>query len=124
MITEEDLAQQFNVIIEHTHPRVWEVIRHCYVKVITPQLKKGSLPNARYVGIYCPEQLMAAAIAEKNLLKEVAEYLGLVEVVCLRDFQLKKYTIAVVSRGAGGREQGKNQNILSRKLDNLFSGSP
>lgn len=83
MITEEDLAQQFNVIIEHTHPRVWEVIRHCYVKVITPQLKKGSLPNARYVGIYCPEQLMAAAIAEKNLLKEVAEYLGLVEFVCL-----------------------------------------
>jgi hypothetical protein len=24
----------------------------------------------------------------------------------IRDFQLKKYTIAVVSRGAGGREQG------------------
>ncbi|AUT00330.1 hypothetical protein CLI64_07985 [Nostoc sp. CENA543] len=47
----------------------------------------------------------------------------------LRDFQIKKYTITVVSRGAGSRgagsrEQGENKNILSRKLDNLFSGSP
>ncbi|BAY28585.1 hypothetical protein NIES2107_04160 [Nostoc carneum NIES-2107] len=39
----------------------------------------------------------------------------------IRDFQLKKYTIAFL---AGGREQGENKNILGLYLDNLFSGSP
>ncbi|MGH1392518.1 MAG: hypothetical protein ACRAVC_00575 [Trichormus sp.] len=41
----------------------------------------------------------------------------------LRDFQLKKYTIAVVSREQGAGSRGKIQIIFSRKLDNLFSGS-
>lgn len=90
MITEEDLAQQFNVIIEHTHPRVWELICHCYVRVITPQLKNKPLPNARYIGIYCPEKLITGIITQKNLLKEVAAYVGLVDVVCLNATNLMR----------------------------------
>ncbi|MBW4616099.1 MAG: hypothetical protein KME21_23030 [Desmonostoc vinosum HA7617-LM4] len=91
MITEQDLAQQFNVIIEHTHPRVWKLLRQCYVKVINPKpyLTRANIKicirhrHARYIGIYCPDRLINAVVAEKNLLREVAEYVGLVEVVCL-----------------------------------------
>ncbi|MEH2069469.1 MAG: hypothetical protein V7K47_15115 [Nostoc sp.] len=89
MITEEDLAQQFGVIIEHTHPRVWALLRQCYVKVINPKPYliraniKTCICHTRYIGIYCPDRLMNAVVAEKNLLREVAEYVGLVEVVCL-----------------------------------------
>ncbi|MEH2268652.1 MAG: hypothetical protein V7K68_09510 [Nostoc sp.] len=89
MITEEDLAQQFNVIIQHAHPRIWESLRQCYVKVINPKPYltraniKTCIPYTRYIGIYCPDRLVGAVVEQKNLLKEVAEYVGLVEVVCL-----------------------------------------
>ncbi|QSJ15225.1 hypothetical protein JYQ62_25695 [Nostoc sp. UHCC 0702] len=89
MITEQDLAHQFTVIIEHTHPRVWESLRQCYVKVINrkPNLTRANLKTSfrhtRYIGIYCPDRLINAVKAQKNLLREVAEYVGLVEVVCL-----------------------------------------
>ncbi|WP_311774825.1 hypothetical protein [Nostoc sp. 2RC] len=89
MITEEDLAQQFSVIIEHTHPRVWELLRQCYVKVINPRpyLTRANIKTCirygKYIGIYCPNRLINAIAAEKNLLTEVAEYMGLVEVVCI-----------------------------------------
>ncbi len=89
MITEEDLAQQFNVIIEYTHPSVWQLLRHCYVKVINPHQYsrraciKAEISHVPYLGIYCPDRLIGDVIAKKNLLREVAEYLGLLEIVCL-----------------------------------------
>ncbi|WP_413200022.1 hypothetical protein [Nostoc piscinale] len=85
MITEEDLAQQFATIVEHTHPSAWEVIRHCYVKVNNSQFRYLHLSyfHKRYVTIYCPDKLMNAVLTQKNLLREVAQYLGLMEVVCL-----------------------------------------
>ncbi|MBG1244624.1 hypothetical protein [Nostoc sp. NZL] len=83
MITEEDLAQQFTLIIEQAHPRVWELLHHCYVKVLNSKSKGVYIAHAKYIKIYCPDRLIAAVVAEKNLLIEVAEYLGLVEVVCV-----------------------------------------
>ncbi len=41
-----------------------------------------------------------------------------------RDSQLKKYPIAGVGRGAGGREWGEDNKYYLSKLDNLFFGSP
>lgn len=89
MITEEDLAHQFTVIIEHAHPQVWELLRQCYVKVINPKPHltranlKSCIRHAKYIGIYCPDKLIHAVEVQKKLLREVAEYVGLVEVVCL-----------------------------------------
>lgn len=85
MVTEEDLAEQFNVIIEHAHPHIWTLLRHCYVKVINPNpyLTRGCGSGGRYICIYCPDKLLTTVLSQKNLLREVAEYVGLVEVVCL-----------------------------------------
>ncbi|QKQ73261.1 hypothetical protein [Nostoc sp. TCL240-02] len=83
MITEEDLAQQFTLIMEQSHPTVWELLRHCYIKVLNSSLKAAYTAHAKHIRIYCPDRLMVAVVAEKNLLIEVAESLGLVEVVCL-----------------------------------------
>ena len=83
MITEEDLAQQFTLIIEQTYPRAWKLLSQCYVKVLNSKSKGVYIPHAKYIRIYCPDRLIAAIVAEKNLLIEVAEYLGLVEVVCV-----------------------------------------
>ncbi|MBN3907553.1 MAG: hypothetical protein HWQ35_13610 [Nostoc sp. NMS1] len=83
MITEEDLAQQFTLIMKQSHPTAWKLLRHCYIKVLNSSLKGAYIAHAKYIKIYCPDTLIAAIVAEKNLLIEVAEYLGLVEVVCL-----------------------------------------
>ena len=83
MITEEDLAQQFTLIIEQAHPRAWKLLQYCYIKVLNYKSKEAYIPHAKYIRIYCPDRLIAAVVAEKNLLIEVAEYLGLVEVVCV-----------------------------------------
>ena len=83
MITEEDLAQQFTLIIEQAHPRAWKLLSQCYVKVLNSKSKGAYIPHAKYIRIYCPDRLIAAIVAEKNLLIEVAEYMGLVKVICV-----------------------------------------
>ncbi|WP_375499970.1 hypothetical protein [uncultured Nostoc sp.] len=83
MITEEDLAQQFTFIIEQAHPKAWKLLQYCYIKVLNSKSKGAYIPHAKYIRIYCPDRLIAAIVAEKNLLIEVAEYLGLVKVVCV-----------------------------------------
>ena len=82
MIIEEDLAQQFTLIIQQD-PRAWKLLRHCYVKVLNSKSKGAYIAHTKYIRIYCPDKLIAAIVAEKNLLIEVAEYLGLIEVVCV-----------------------------------------
>ncbi|WP_071190457.1 hypothetical protein [Trichormus sp. NMC-1] len=88
MITEEKLADNFNTIIEEMHPRVWELLQHCYVKVITSCFMNSCVSPVQYIGIYCPDEIFASIVAEKNLLREVAKYLGLAEVVCLNATKL------------------------------------
>lgn len=88
MITEEKLAANFNTMLEEMHPRVWELLRHCYVKVINPYLMRSSVSPVPYIGIYCPDEIFASLVAEKDLFREVAKYLGLAEVVCLNATKL------------------------------------
>ncbi|MEA5550219.1 hypothetical protein VB713_04350 [Anabaena cylindrica UHCC 0172] len=88
MITEEKLVDNFNTIIKEMHPRVWELLRHCYVKVITPSFMRSCVSSVQYIGIYCPHEIFASLVAEKDLLREVAKYLGLPEVVCLNATKL------------------------------------
>ncbi|QIR38320.1 hypothetical protein HCG51_17485 [Tolypothrix sp. PCC 7910] len=83
MITEEALASQFTAIVEQTHPQVWELLRHCYIRVINPYLTRARIPHPPYIGIYCPDKMIAALASQKNVLKEVARLIGLADVVCL-----------------------------------------
>ncbi|MBD2627131.1 hypothetical protein [Trichormus variabilis] len=98
MITEEKLATNFNTIIEEMHPRVWELLSHCYVKVITPCLMRSCVSPVQYIGIYCPDEIFASLVVEKNLLREVAKYLGLAEVVCLNATKLLRDPLSRVKK--------------------------
>ncbi|HLO84932.1 MAG TPA: hypothetical protein VK203_07955 [Nostocaceae cyanobacterium] len=90
MITEQELAQQFSDIVQEFHPRVWELLRHCYVRVINPNCRRSATlgvvrslaTDFHYIAIYCPPQVFTVIAAEKDLLREVGKYLGLTEVVC------------------------------------------
>jgi hypothetical protein len=87
MIQEEVLAREFINIVNHSFPKAGEVIRHCYVKVITAPLKQPG-KTVRYVGIYCSTDRLKAVKQQKSQLREVAIYMGLMEVVCLNATRL------------------------------------
>jgi hypothetical protein len=69
------------------------------VKIINPALMRYPARDVRYVVVYCHQKIFASVAVEKDLLREVAQYLGLTEVVCfdasriLRDPQsmIKEY---------------------------------
>lgn len=87
MISEDILAKEFLRIVEHYFPKVGELLNGCYVKVITSYW--GRPPKRlQYIGIYCPHEIMPYIKAQKEVLKEVAENMGLVQVVFLNGSRL------------------------------------
>ncbi len=87
MITEDLLAKEFSRIIKQYYPSVSELLDGCYVKVITSYW--GRPPKRlRYVGIYCSEELMPKIQEKKEYLREIAENMGLMQVVFLNATRL------------------------------------
>ena len=82
MITEENLAKEFTTVVEHFYPKAGELLRHCYVKAIKSYWGRPPKP-LQYIGIYCSEEMLASVAAQKDVLRKVAEHMGLVDVVCV-----------------------------------------
>jgi hypothetical protein len=87
MIQEEVLAKEFVNIVDRSFPKAGEAIQHCYVKVITAPLKKME-KTVRYVGVYCSGDRLETVKRQKRQLREVALYMGLLEVVFLNATRL------------------------------------
>ncbi|MEM7712388.1 MAG: hypothetical protein AAF349_02135 [Cyanobacteria bacterium P01_A01_bin.68] len=80
MISEETLAKEFIRVISEYYPKVGEVLDGCYIKVVTNYW--GRPPRSlRHIVIYCPEEIISYVEAHKQKLTDVAENMGLVQVV-------------------------------------------
>ncbi len=87
MITEEHIAKEFTTVVEHVYPKAGQLLRHCYVKVINSYW--GRPPKRlQYIGIYCSNEIVASVLEQRDVLREVAENMGLVEVVCMNATRL------------------------------------
>ncbi|MBW4631324.1 MAG: hypothetical protein KME30_05305 [Iphinoe sp. HA4291-MV1] len=87
MISEDILAQEFMRVVTHYYPKVGELLDDCYVKVISSYW--GRPPKRlRYIGIYCSEEMMPHVQAYKEVLREIAENMGLIQVVFLNATRL------------------------------------
>lgn len=87
MISEDILAKEFERVVNHYYPKVGEILDCCYVKVISTYW--GRPPKRlQYIGIYCSKDIMPYMQAHKEILKEVAENMGLVQVVFLNATRL------------------------------------
>lgn len=82
MIREEYLAQEFTTVVAQFYPTVGQLLHHCYVKVIETYIVRLR-KHLYYIAIYCSDSRLAEVQAQKNVLREVAEQMGLVEVVCM-----------------------------------------
>jgi hypothetical protein len=81
MITEEELVQEFIAIVNRYYPVTGKLLQECHVKVITTYWGKPPR-RMRYVGIYCPEQVISRIQADLDVLSDVAENMGLAQVIC------------------------------------------
>lgn len=87
MIREDIQAQEFTRVVNHYYPKVGELLDGCYVKVISSYW--GRPPRRlQYIGIYCSNEIMPYMQAQKDVLREVADNMGLVQVVFLNATRL------------------------------------
>jgi hypothetical protein len=87
MITEDILAKEFIRVVENYYPQLGELLDGCYVKVITCYW--GRPPKRlQYIGIYCSAEILTYVQAKKDVLREVADNMGLVQVVFLNASRL------------------------------------
>ncbi len=82
MIAEDVLANEFTKIVNHYYPKTGELLDGCYVKVITCFWGRPA-KRFQYIGIYCSDDKIPLIKAQREILREVAENMGLIQVVCM-----------------------------------------
>ncbi|MFB2770967.1 hypothetical protein ACE1AT_16995 [Pelatocladus sp. BLCC-F211] len=87
MIREDILSKEYLRIVKKYYPKIGELLDDCYVKVITNYW--GRPPKRlRYIGIYCSDEMMPLVQVHKEILRDLAENMGLVQVVFLNASRL------------------------------------
>jgi hypothetical protein len=82
MITEDIIAKEFKRIVSEYYPKVGEILDGCHVKVIT--CFWGRPPRRlQYIGIYCSEEMLPYVREQQKILRDIADNMGLVQVVCM-----------------------------------------
>lgn len=81
MFTEAHLVQEFTTLVERTHPKVGNLLRQCYLKLITVHIGK---PPKRidYIAIYFPDTLRDEISTHQEAFRSISHYMGLAEPVC------------------------------------------
>lgn len=87
MLTEELIVKEFITVVNLFYPKTGKCLNQCYVKIITTYW--GQPPRQlQYIGIYCSDQIIDSVKAQIDLLREVAQNMGLTEVVCINATRL------------------------------------
>lgn len=87
MLTGDILAKEFTRIVTQYYPKIGELLNCCHVRVIYSQWGKPP-KHLQYIGVYCSEEIMTYLRIDQNLLREIAESMGLVQVVLLNATRL------------------------------------
>ncbi|WP_228014380.1 hypothetical protein [Fortiea sp. LEGE XX443] len=82
MITEDIIAKEFIRIVSEYYPKVGELLDGCHVKVITCFWGRPAR-RLQYIGIYCSEEMLPYVKDHQKILRDIAENMGLVQVVCM-----------------------------------------
>ncbi|MDP5338432.1 MAG: hypothetical protein NWQ28_07620 [Nodularia sp. (in: cyanobacteria)] len=87
MIAEHILAKEFTRVVTHYYPTLGELLDGCHVKVITCFWGRPAR-RLQYIGIYCSEKMLPYVQAQKDVLRELADNMGLIQVVCMNGSRL------------------------------------
>lgn len=81
------LAREFVQLVQNYHPGAGKLLDFCYVKVLDCYIKRLG-KNLSYLGVYYPEELRTAIQMQQDAFQEIAENMGLLEVVCINATRL------------------------------------
>ncbi len=78
MLNREQIAQEYLNVVTKSYPEAGKLLSHCLIKT----LKLHGINNrySYYLGIFYPEAIGNYLLEYHPAIKEVAEYMGLVEV--------------------------------------------
>lgn len=82
MIAEHILAKEFTRVVSQYYPKLGEVLDGCHVRVITSFWGRPAR-RLQYIGIYATEEVVPYLQAHKHILRELADNMGLVQVVIM-----------------------------------------
>ncbi|TVP62850.1 MAG: hypothetical protein EA343_09965 [Nodularia sp. (in: Bacteria)] len=82
MIAEHILAKEFTRVVTDYYPTLGELLDECHVKVITCFWGRPAR-RLQYIGIYCSEEILPYVQTQKGVLRELADNMGLIQVVCM-----------------------------------------
>ncbi len=82
MLTEEVLIQKFTTVVEDRCPNLGELLQYCHVELVNFCWGKPS-KLFQYFAVYSPDVLFASVNAYKNILRGIANNLGIPEAVCM-----------------------------------------
>ncbi len=81
-IIPDRLAHEYLDIVQKYYPTVGRILNFCYVKVIDCFIERLG-KRCYYIGIYCPDEFLQSVYVYHRELKDVAENMGLMDVVLL-----------------------------------------
>ncbi|MFP4008810.1 MAG: hypothetical protein ACLFV6_12505 [Spirulinaceae cyanobacterium] len=89
MISREQFLQEYTDIVNKYHPAAGHLLHYCLLKVISYH-NKNLNKNLYYLGIYYPDELGDRLLNHRDILKDIAENMGLVEVAFFNATRLVK----------------------------------
>lgn len=87
MIDPAKLSEEFVSIATQYYPECQEILRICYVKILECYLERSG-KRLYYLGIYYPEGMLDRVRERQEIFKEIADNMGLIEVVYLNASRL------------------------------------
>ncbi|MDJ0674752.1 MAG: hypothetical protein QNJ36_05130 [Calothrix sp. MO_167.B42] len=98
MLTEDILAREFTRIVREYYPQVGELLKYCHVKVIRGQWGRKAKNHLQYIGIYCSGKMIDDIQAHQHIFREIAENMGLTQVVFLNATRLLRDPMSKLKR--------------------------
>jgi hypothetical protein len=87
MLDPETLSEEFVEIATKYYPDSREILEICYVKILECDLERSG-KRLYYLGIYYPEGKLYQVQKQQEIFKEIADNMGLMEVVYLNASRL------------------------------------
>lgn len=97
MLNREEITEEFVTLVSTYYPRIRRIIDQCYVKLLECTIERSG-KHFYYIGIYYPEGLIDTLRLEQDALKEIAENMGLIEVVYINATRLVRDPLSKIKK--------------------------
>lgn len=82
MLAEDELTEQYITNVDRLCSKLGKLLQFCHIRIIHTGWGDPA-QQLQYIGIYCPNMLLAAMKAHQEKLRTVARQMGFMDAVCV-----------------------------------------